>query len=410
MPKAVQETTSRVPTEVGAWAYATIGDICEMQTTRSNPQDLPEDTPYLGLTHIESQTFRILGFGTVKEVSSSVTPFQIDDVLFGKLRPYLRKVTLAPSRGVCTPEILVLRPDLSKVLPVVLHGIVSNPSVIQKCVALSAGTRMPRTKPKDLQSIPVRLPPLELQGRIGDLIGSVDAYISNLRVRAEAARSARSALLHDLLAPDRAVLGWRETTLGEIAQVVSGGTPKTKVPEYWGGDIVWVIPSEVVAQEGGVIKQSERMITQAGLTSSSAKMLPKGAVLLTSRATIGAVALAGVPLCTNQGFASLVPSEAVMSHFLMYWCQTNTHEFILRSGGNTFKEVSRKKVARIPIALPPLSEQRKIVCLIKSVDTHIGALRTCVDVASGLRTGLLSDLLSGRHQIPASYDRFLSAE
>ena len=229
-----------------------------------------------------------------------------------------------------------------------------------------------------------------------------------LRDFAGTAHTARSMLLHDLLAPDRAVLGWRGTTLGEIAQVVSGGTPKTKVPEYWGGDIVWVIPSEVVAQEGGVITQSERMITQVGLASSSAKMLPKGAVLLTSRATIGAVALAGVPLCTNQGFASLVPSEAVLSHFLMYWCQANTHEFTLRSGGNTFKEVSRKKVARIPITLPSLSEQRQIVDLIKSVDSHIGALHACVDLASGLRTGLLSDLLSGRHEIPASYDRFLS--
>ena len=76
-------------------------------------------------------------------------------------------------------------------------------------------------------------------------------------------------------------------------------------------------------------------------------------MLVTSRATIGAVALAGVPLCTNQGFASLVPGKDTISHFLMYWCQANTHEFILRSGGNTFKEVSRKKVARIPISLPP---------------------------------------------------------
>ena len=92
---------------------------------------------------------------------------------------------------------------------------------------------------------------------------------------------------------------WQSTTLGEIADVVSGGTPRTKIPEYWGGDIVWVTPTEVVAQEGRIITSSDRMITQEGLDGSSAKMLPVDAVLLTSRATIGAVALAGVPLATN---------------------------------------------------------------------------------------------------------------
>jgi type I restriction enzyme, S subunit len=186
---------------------------------------------------------------------------------------------------------------------------------------------------------------------------------------------------------------WLLSTLGDVADVLSGGTPTTSVPEYWGGEIVWITPSEVVAQEGRIIESSERTITPEGLAGSSAKMLPVGAVLLTSRATIGATALVGRPLCTNQGFASLVPGERALPRFLMYWCQAHTAEFTSRAGGNTFKEISRKKVAAIPISLPPLDTQSRIVDLITSVDSYIDALRVQVDAARIARTSLVHELL-----------------
>ena len=187
---------------------------------------------------------------------------------------------------------------------------------------------------------------------------------------------------------------WQEATLGDVADVVSGGTPKTKVAEYWGGDIVWVTPTEVVAQEGRIVTSSNRMITPEGLDGSSAKMLPVDAVLLTSRATIGAVALAGVPLATNQGFASLVCGDQILPRFAMYWCQANTHEMVSRAGGNTFLEISRKKVAAIPLSVPPLAEQRRIVDLVGSIDTYIDSLETQIEATRTARSALLSELLS----------------
>jgi type I restriction enzyme S subunit len=123
-------------------------------------------------------------------------------------------------------------------------------------------------------------------------------------------------------------------------------------------------------------------------------MLPKDTVLLTSRATIGAVALAGVPLCTNQGFASLVAKPNSIPRFLMYWCQHNTQVFLSRAAGNTFLEISRSKVAELPITLPPLVEQRRIVDVIESVDTYINALETRARTARTARSALLHELLS----------------
>ena len=402
--------------KTNSWSVVPLEEVASIncEATRGWPSD--KEIRYIEISGVTANSG--INQSSVRSMSFGVAPTRArrvvrkGDILIATVRPYLRAFAVvdeALDGQVASTGFAVLRVNPERCLPDYVWAVVRTDVFVEYLMSKATGSAYPAVNAGAIGAYSFNLPPLALQRRIADLIGSVDAYVDELRVCVDTARAARSLLLHDLLAPDRADFGWRGTTLGEIAQVVSGGTPKTKVPEYWGGDIVWVIPSEVVAQEGGVIKQSERMITQAGFSGSSAKMLPKGAVLLTSRATIGAVALAGVPLCTNQGFASLVPSEAVMSHFLMYWCQANTHEFTLRSGGNTFKEVSRKKVARIPITLPPLSEQRKVVDLIKSVDNHIGALHACVDLASGLRTGLLSDLLSGRHEIPVSYDRLLRA-
>src|SRR4051812_24273642 len=105
--------------------------------------------------------------------------------------------------------------------------------------------------------------------------------------------------------------GWLRATVGEVAEVVSGSTPSTHRPEYWGGTIPWITPSEITRQEGRVIVDTDRKLTDAGLQAIRGRLLPSGSVLLTSRATVGAVALAGVEMATNQGFAALVAGPRV---------------------------------------------------------------------------------------------------
>lgn len=183
---------------------------------------------------------------------------------------------------------------------------------------------------------------------------------------------------------------WDERLLGEVAEVIGGGTPSTKEPTFWGGSVPWITPSEITRQEGRVVKRTERTITEAGLAASAANLLPVNAVLLTSRATVGAVALAGVPMATNQGFASLIAGEGVLPEFLMYWVQANRVEFESRAGGSTFPEISRTKVKTIPIRVPPLPVQRRIVDLIGALDAQIAALASealgAADFLSSLRS------------------------
>jgi type I restriction enzyme S subunit len=169
--------------------------------------------------------------------------------------------------------------------------------------------------------------------------------------------------------------GWGETTLGDVADVVGGGTPSTSIAEYWNGDIIWLTPTEITSQDGKVVTDSIRKISNAGFKNSGAQMLPKGSVILTSRASVGYVALSGLALCTNQGFQSLVPKESAMAEFLMFWIQQNRAEFESRSAGSTFKEISKSNVKSIKIFLPPIVVQKRIVDLVSSVDSYLAKLR-----------------------------------
>lgn len=178
---------------------------------------------------------------------------------------------------------------------------------------------------------------------------------------------------------------WVRSTLGDLCEVQGGGTPSTKSPEFWGGNIVWLTPTEVVKADGTRIRASERSITPLGLDNSSAKLLPRGTVLLTTRASVGFAAIADVALTTNQGFQSLIPRGPVSSEYLMLWVQANRHEFTRRAGGSTFPEISKRNVASIPIDVPPIPVQRRIVDLMRHLDDHVENLRSERAASEGAR-------------------------
>ncbi len=151
----------------------------------------------------------------------------------------------------------------------------------------------------------------------------------------------------------------------------------------------------MTAQEGDVIFETERTITPEGLGKSGARLLPPKAVLLTSRATVGAVAMAGVEMATNQGFASLIAGPEAIPEFLAIWCQHNRVEFEIRASGSTFPEISKSLVKDVPVLLPPLVVQRRVVDLVDAVDTYAAAAAARAAAAQAIRSALLAELLVG---------------
>ena len=154
---------------------------------------------------------------------------------------------------------------------------------------------------------------------------------------------------------------WMFARLKHIGEVIGGGTPKTNIDEYWDGNIPWLTPADLSSYEDVYILTGARTITELGLKSSSAQMLPKNSILYSSRAPIGYIAIAANPISTNQGFKSVVPYDFAMSPYLYYCLKARTSDIIQRATGTTFKEISGSEMAETIIPLPPINEQQRIL-------------------------------------------------
>ena len=163
---------------------------------------------------------------------------------------------------------------------------------------------------------------------------------------------------------------WEQRKLGEIATIVGGGTPSTKNPEYWDGDINWYSPAEIGNQI--YTEKSERQITELGLKKSSAKLLPVGTVLFTSRAGIGKTAILNKEACTNQGFQSIIPRSKMLNSYFLFSRTNSLKQYGETMGsGSTFVEVSGKQMSKMPLFIPNINEQSKIAKLFQSLDKTI---------------------------------------
>ena len=162
---------------------------------------------------------------------------------------------------------------------------------------------------------------------------------------------------------------WAFVRLKHIGTVIGGGTPKTNVPSFWDGEIPWLTPADLSGYKEIYVSAGERRITQKGLNSSSAQLMPAGTVLYSSRAPIGYAAISANPIATNQGFKSVIPFDFSMSEYLYYCLQARTPDIEQRATGTTFKEISGSAMAETIIPLPPIAEQRRIVnCVQSSVE------------------------------------------
>ena len=200
-------------------------------------------------------------------------------------------------------------------------------------------------------------------------------------------------------------MSWPKACLGDVAQVVSGATPKSSVDHYWDGDIPWITPADLSRLEGKEVTATSRLLTEAGLSSCSSRLLPPRSVLFSSRAPIGHVAINTVPMATNQGFKSFIPNQEILSPDYLYWWLKSSKLYLQSLGrGATFKEVSKEIVESIEIPLPPLEEQRRIAAILDASHKLQRLHRQRVDGLFGLRQSMYRQLfgLPGSELLPLS--------
>lgn len=188
---------------------------------------------------------------------------------------------------------------------------------------------------------------------------------------------------------------FRRYAISEIGDIISGATPKTTVPDNFGGEIPWLTPADLSGYTGKYISHGARNLTRQGYDSCSTHLMPAGTVLLSSRAPIGYVAIAKNEICTNQGFKSIVPKTFVNSEFLYYQLKSLKNTLQNLGSGTTFKELSAKKLATVQVVIPSLEEQKSIVSKIEELfsrlDASVAELQTAKEKLKVYRQAVLKE-------------------
>ena len=193
---------------------------------------------------------------------------------------------------------------------------------------------------------------------------------------------------------------WRWCAIKDLGAVIAGGTPASKEPSYWGGSINWISPADLTGYRSKTISRGAKFLTEKGLKNSSAKVMPVGSVHFSSRAPIGYVAISSEPMSTNQGFKSLVPSEDVFNEYVYYYLKGSKQLAEKRASGTTFLELSGKAFGALPIPLPPLEDQKRIVAKIETLfselDKGIESLKTAREQLKVYRQAVLKHAFEGK--------------
>ena len=229
----------------------------------------------------------------------------------------------------------------------------------------STGATVHHTSPKKIYDYDLEVPPLPIQHRIANILSRYDSLIENyqkqIKLLEEAAQRLYKEWFIDLHFPghentnivDGVPVGWEKKKISDICQTVGGGTPSTKVAEYYDdGNIKWVTPTDITRSNCLCLFDTDKKITEDGLAHSSAKILPPETILMTSRASVGYFGIYDCEVCTNQGFISCIPNERSYQMYMLYNLINRVEEIRQKAGGSTYLEISKSVFRDFDIVLP----------------------------------------------------------
>lgn len=304
------------------------------------------------------------------------------------------------------------------------------------------GSPIPSTTRAAVYMLELNVPPVDEQRAIAHILGTLDDKIELNRRMSETLEAMARALfkswfvdfdpvrakvegcwkrgqsfpglpaqLYDLF-PDRLVdseLGkipeeWEVETIGDLADVVGGSTPSTKEPSYWDGPHHWATPKDLSALAFPVLLDTERRITDGGLGKISSGLLPIGTVLLSSRAPIGYLAIAEIPVAVNQGFIAMRPKAGVSNLFLLLWARESQEVILSNANGSTFLEISKRNFRPIPVVAPPECVMTAFDRVARTLYDRLVSSRRETRTLAALRDILLPGLISGQIRIGARHD------
>ena len=338
------------------------------------------------------------------KVADTATPLRTGDILFagsGETKTEIGKAVafIGEHEAYAGGDIVILRQQSAD--PRYLGYVLNAPVAICQKSSKGQGDAVVHISASALASVKIPLPPSDEQSAIATALSDADALIESLDRLIAKRRAIKQAAMQQLLTGQTRLPGftgeWETKRLGDVAEIRSGGTPSTTTPSHWGGGIAWCTPTDITALDGRkYLSGTARTISDSGLATSSAEIIPRNSVIMTSRATIGECAINTAPMTTNQGFKNLVPM-ACNTEFLYYLMSTQKERLIQLCAGSTFLEVGAKQLKIFEVNLPKdTAEQEAIATVLSDMDTEIEALEHRRGKARQIKQGMMQQLLTGR--------------
>jgi type I restriction enzyme S subunit len=320
-----------------------------------------------------------------------------------------------------TKRPILLNQRVAKIAPVEAdHGfiwsVVSSQEYQEKFFYLADGAAQPNMSGGQIEGLEIPCPPLPVQRRIAGILSAYDELMENSQRRIRLLEAMARALYREWFVHFRfpghekikrvdsslgkIPLGWEVKTVSDSFEIYGGATPSRKESSYWDdGTIQWFAPSGLTGADTMFMDDSPERITELGLAKSSARLFPAFSVMLTSRATIGAIAINTHEACTNQGFITCLPNERVPLYFLFHWLTENVPQFERLASGATFKEISRGVFRTIEFLNPSAPLVRRFESQAEPMANQILALERQIQNLRRTRDLLLPRLLSGQVEL-----------
>lgn len=300
-------------------------------------------------------------------------------------------------KAIISSHLLKIRPDLTLCDPEFLKRAILAEGVKRQFEKWSHGQIMVGLNTGIIRKTRIPLPPLPTQRRIVAILEKAEEL---KRLRGQSLKDTdelvKSVFLEMFGDPMRNEKQWKLKRIDEIGTVVSGSTPKTNHSEYWEGPVNWVTPAELLDGDNYYYYETERKISEVGLYSIGGRLFPKNTVMLTTRAPIGKVAIAGNEMCSNQGFKNIVCDETIMNPVYLYaWLLLNKAFLNSMGTGATFKEINKKNVEQISIPTPPLPLQKQFAKKVALIESLKGKHRTSNQDISQLFDALMQKAFKG---------------
>lgn len=317
---------------------------------------------YVGGEHFQSRALTVDDRGIIK--GSTIGPmfyygFKSNDFLLVSRNPHLRKAGLVNFDGICSEKTFVLHTKderilLQKFMPFIFQ----NERFWKYAIANKHGSTNFFVNWSTLADYSFELPSIEQQKAISKLLWALNdtkkAYEDLIQKTDELVKSQFIEMFGDPINNDR---GWDYKTFPEVTEIVLGSTPSTKKPEYWDGKLKWITPAELT-DTSFYVYDTEKHITELGAKDAGLKICPAETVLFSTRAPIGKTAIAGTDMYCNQGFKNFVCGPRIRPVYLYYLLTLKKDYFEVLGTGTTFKELSRGRLEKVSISVPPVELQQ----------------------------------------------------